>query len=111
MNRIAFTSITRASLALCLLLLALAGCGNEPTPPIEPAPPAAPPEPVPAPAAAPTAAPVAAPEPEPTAEEVPVAEDFEAEAETKIDTKNYKAELAALDEELSAEDKLPPEAR
>lgn len=82
----------------CLASLQLAACGNEPTPPIEPAP-VTPPTP----AAPPTAPTALEPEPEPTAEELPVADDFAAEAEQQIDAKSYRAELDALDKEISAE--------
>jgi hypothetical protein len=44
-------------------------------------------------------------EQEPTAEEVPVAEDFEPEAEQQISAENYRAELDALERELLAEAK------
>ena len=89
-------------LLLPSLLLALAAspsllaCGSEPAPPREPAPPAAP-------VAAPVAPAAPEPEVEPTPEELPVADDFAAEAEQAIDAKSYKAELDALDKELSAE--------
>jgi len=74
----------------------LLACGSEPAPPREPAPPAPP-------VAAPVAPAAQEPEVEPTPEELPVADDFAAEAEQAIDAKSYKAELDILDKELSAE--------
>jgi len=76
----------------------LAACGNEPAPPVEPAPIAPPPPAAPAEAPAPPT-----PEPDPTAAELPIADDFAAEAEEQIDAKSYRAELDALDKEISSE--------
>ncbi|GAB5546788.1 MAG: hypothetical protein RLP09_36510 [Sandaracinaceae bacterium] len=39
---------------------------------------------------------------EPTADEIPVAEDFAAEAEAQIDEENYQAELERIEAELAA---------
>lgn len=39
---------------------------------------------------------------EPTAEEIPVAEDFAAEAEAQIDEDNYQAELERIEAELAS---------
>ena len=86
-----------AALALCLVSSVLAACGDEPRPPVEPAPVAPPPP------AAPSAPAAQVPEPEPTAEEVPIADDFAAEAEQQIDAKSYRAELDMLDKEITAE--------
>jgi hypothetical protein len=84
----------RSSLAYAGVLLACA-CSQEPRPKAEPAPEA------PAPAApAPSAAAEAK---EPTPDEVPVAEDFEAEAAQQITDDNFKAELDALEKEMNAE--------
>lgn len=94
-------SFVMLALALFALPLPIIGCGGEPAPAIEPAPPAPPPPPVAEPVAAPTPAPE--PEVEPTAEEVPVADDFAEEAEQSIDDKTYRKELAALEKELNAE--------
>jgi hypothetical protein len=85
----------KPALFLCLVCLFACGKSEEPAA----AAPAAP-TPVPvAPAAAPPAEPV------PSAEELPVAEDFASEAEQQIDAKSYKAELAKLDHEMTAEAK------
>lgn len=99
MSQHALDSHARAVLALTMLALALlfGACVDEPRPPLEPAPVTAPPPSVGAPAPAPE------PEVEPTADELPVADDFAAEAEQAIDAKSYRAELDALEKELSAE--------
>ena len=75
-------------------VVALLACGGEERPKAEPAP-------LPA-AAQPAAEPIAAP-PEPSAEELPVPEDFEPEAETKITAANYREELDRLEREIAAQ--------
>jgi hypothetical protein len=82
-------------LALVALLAVLA-CGQEPRPPLEPAPPTPPPAAAPPPA-------LAEEPPDPTPEELPIADDFAAQAEQAIDDKSYRAELDALEREINAE--------
>ena len=79
-------------------LLLWLGCGNEPRPPVEPAPEL--------PAAPPAAKAIEAEPPEPTAAELPVPEDFAPEAEQTITKANFHAELDALEHELNAEPAL-----
>jgi hypothetical protein len=81
-----------------LLLAMSASCEKEKVP--EPTPPAAPA--ASAAAAAAAAAPAAAPAPAPAAEpeNLPVAADFEDEAEKSITKANYKTELASIEAEL-----------
>ena len=86
------------SAVLCACALAAPGCSNDERPPAEPAPVAAP-----NPAPAPAAAPAAAEPPDPTADELPLQEDFESEAEQQITEDNFKTELDAIDKEMSAE--------
>lgn len=79
-------------------LLALLGCGERERPKSEPAP-------LPAPAA--PAAPAQQPSPpsaelEPNADELPVLEDFEPEAEAAITGTNYREELDKLEREIAA---------
>jgi hypothetical protein len=91
----------------CALLagLALAGCGNEERPRAEPSPePPAAAAPANAPPAAPAVAPIMPqPDLEPTADELPVSEDFDSEAEQQITEKNFREELAKLEKEIPAE--------
>lgn len=85
------------------LASSLAACSGEPRPSAEPAPEPAAPAPAPEPAPAP---PVVAQQPvpaEPTPEELPVREDFEAEAEQQITLANYRAELDKLEKEIEAD--------
>jgi hypothetical protein len=78
-------------------LLAVVACSGDERPPAEPAPA----EPAPAPAQPAPPPPVAA-DVEPTADEVPVREDFEAEAEAMITLATYRAELDRLEKELDS---------
>jgi hypothetical protein len=90
------TNITVIALAAVLVAAACAGEDRPPAEPaLEPAAPAQPAQPAP-----PPAQPVA--EEDPTAEEVPVREDFEAEAETLVTITNYRAQLDALEKEIEA---------
>ena len=86
---------TRRSLvalsALLCALLALA-CGDDPPPPVEE-------EPV-LPVQRPQTA-AAAEDLEPTPAEVPIPEDFAAEAEREISTSDMRAQLDALEEEIT----------
>lgn len=93
-----------------VLISALFACGN-PDSKVD-----APVESTPAPASqpAPKAETPPAPkeEPAPPGEgALPVPEDFEAEAEATITKDSYKKELAALDEEIKADDKAEPAAK
>lgn len=88
--------IAGAACALCACWLI--GCSNDERPPSEPAPVAPPPA-----AKAPAAAPVEAQDP--TADELPLPEDFEPEAEQQINDGNFKAELDAIEKEMDAEKK------
>jgi hypothetical protein len=77
-----------------VLLFALVACGSKPRPeaspaPIEPA--AQPPKPVAPP-----------PEPEATAEQLPLEDDFAAQAEQEITAQNYRAALDAIEKEMKA---------
>jgi len=80
---------------LLVSVFALAACGKQ----AEEAP-----APEPAPVAPATAPAAATPDPatEPTAEEIPVAEDFEAEVTAEINPDNYMAELDAIEKELDS---------
>jgi hypothetical protein len=96
-----------AAYACALCLLQAAACSSEERPRAEPSP--EPPAPPAAAAPAPTleapaeAAPEAPANAEPTAEELPVSEDFESEAEQQITAKNFREELAKLEKEIPAE--------
>ena len=79
--------------AMLLLCLAWVGCGTEERPRAEPQPRVLPH----------AAATRAADHPAPTADELPVPEDFEAEAEREITRDNLRAELDALDREITAD--------
>jgi hypothetical protein len=48
-------------------------------------------------------------QPAPTADEFPVPEDFEAEAEREITRDNLRSELDSLDREISADKPKPPD--
>jgi len=85
------------------LLVALVACSGGSRPRVEPEPdPTARVVSAPEPA---RAAPLttAVPEREPTAEELPVPEDFVAEAARTITPANYRAQLTALEKELGAQ--------
>jgi hypothetical protein len=86
---------TRAALLLMSGSFVVAACGNEPAPPREPAPPTVLPAPAPAPAPEHEA--------EPTPEELPIVDDFAAEAEQAIDEKTYRAQLDALYKEIATD--------
>jgi hypothetical protein len=89
-------TIRHACAALALCACWLIGCSNDERPPAEPAPAAAP--------VAAKAAPAAPPETQdPTADELPLQEDFEPEAEQQITDGNFKAELDAIEKEMDAE--------
>jgi len=80
---------------LVAVAFSLSACGKDASP--EATPPAAPGAP-PKPPAGATPDPPA----EPTAEEIPVAEDFEQEAEAEVTADNYMAELDRIEQELDA---------
>ena len=87
----------RVSIAACAACACwLIGCGNDERPPAEPAPLAAP-------VAAKAPAPAPAEPQDPTADELPLQEDFEPEAEQQINDGNFKAELDAIEKEMDAE--------
>jgi hypothetical protein len=86
--------IASAACALCACWLI--GCSNDERPPAEPAP-------VAPPAAAKAPAPAPAEPQDPTADELPLQEDFEVEAEQQINDGNFKAELDAIEKEMDAE--------
>ena len=87
----------RVSIAACALCACwLLACGNDERPPAEPAPVAPPP-------AAKAPEPAAAEPQDPTADELPLQEDFEPEAEQQINDVNFKAELDAIEKEMDAE--------
>jgi len=88
MNRLAL--ITWLGLAL------LIACGSDPRPAAEPAPPA---PAVPAPAV--QQAPIA--EVEPSAAELPLPDDFAAEAEQEVTSENLHAQLDNLEKEIQAD--------
>jgi hypothetical protein len=101
MNRRALLRGSSLSM-VAAVMLALSGCAkNEPEAPAAPVEQAAPAAPAPEPTAAPAPAP-ATPEREPTAEEVPVQQDFQAEAEQQINAKNLKTELDDLQKQIDA---------
>ncbi len=78
-------------------LLASVACGASPADaPKEPALEAPIAEAAPTPTAPPAIEPSA-----PTAQQMPIAEDFEAEAEAAIDARNYKRDLAAMGREIT----------
>jgi len=92
-------SATRKGLASASMLLVLGlGCGSGERPKAEPAPPAEPPA-VAAPSPPAESPPV---ELQPSSDELPVEEDFEAEAEQQISAENLRAELDAIERELAA---------
>lgn len=77
---------------LVLASLLLSACDDDPPPPVEPEPPRAEaPKPTPA------------PEVEPTADEVPIPEDFEEQAEKEVSPNDLSAQLDALEQEISAD--------
>jgi len=78
-------------------LVCVSACENEKVPEPTPATPPTPVAPGPSAAAAPAPAPTAAAA---TAENIPVAADFEDEAEKSITKANYKVELSALEAEI-----------
>jgi hypothetical protein len=79
--------------AVSMACLALLACGTEERPKTEPQP-----------RRLPNAAEAGANNhPAPTADELPVPEDFEAEAEGEITRENRRSELDALDREISAD--------
>jgi hypothetical protein len=109
-------SLWAAVLALCGL--AVVACAGEKAP-REPAPaaPAAKPLAAPAasvPAAAAVSVPVSAPpiavEPAPTPEELPLPEDFEAEAARQITAANFRKQLDAIEHEMNAPSSESPSA-
>lgn len=79
------------------LLFALVACGSKARPEASPAPiePAAPPPKAVAPP----------PEPEATAEQLPLEDDFTAQAEQEITAENYRAALDAIEREMKAPQK------
>jgi hypothetical protein len=79
-------------------LIALLGCGEQERPKAEPAP--LPPPALPAPEPEPAAPRI---ELEPNADELPVPEDFEPEAEAEITAANYREELDKLEREIAAQ--------
>jgi hypothetical protein len=83
---------------LSIVLVVLAGCAREPS--------AEPPAPAPEPSA-PAVAATSQP-PEPTAVQVPIAEDFRDEASRVVTSATYKAELAAIADQLEAETENAP---
>jgi hypothetical protein len=90
--------VKRALLTIAIaMLLPLSACGGKPRPEASPAPiePAAPP---PKPVAPP-------PEPEATAEQLPLEDDFAAQAEQEITSENYRAALDAIEKEMKAPQK------
>jgi hypothetical protein len=92
--------------ALCFLCAAAIGCKKEEPAATEQRVEAAPAEPtMTEPAEAPPSE--AAAENEPSAEEVPVAEDFTEEAETRIAAENYQAELDRIEREIEADVAAP----
>lgn len=93
MNRILVTLAASA-------LVSLAGCEKEKVPEPTPATPSTAPSPGPSAAAPAAAAPAAATAAAAQAENIPVAADFEDEAEKAITKANYKAELSSLEAEI-----------
>ena len=87
--------------ALVALLL-LVACSSPDPRPREPQP-LPPPPPAPSAPEVPAVAAPAADERDPTPEELPLAEDFAAEAERQVTRKNMKSELDAIENELNAE--------
>jgi hypothetical protein len=86
--------MTRRALQLIMIAcLALLGCGSEERPRAEP-------QPRTLPHAAESGA---SDHPVPTPDELPVPEDFEAEAERDITRDNLRAELDSLDREIAAD--------
>jgi hypothetical protein len=80
-------------ISMSLTCLALLGCGTEERPKAEPQP-----------RRLPYAVEAGAnTHPAPTADELPVPEDFEAEAEREITRDNLRSELDSLDREISAD--------
>jgi hypothetical protein len=86
--------MTRCPILIALSLTALAwlACGTEERPKREPQP-----------RILPYAVEAWANHPAPSADELPVPEDFEAEAEREITRDNLRSELDALDREISAD--------
>lgn len=84
----------RASLfALSAFICAALACDDDPPPAIEEEPPVARPQ-------------VVAPrDPEPTPSEVPIPEDFAAEAEREVTTSDLRAQLDALEQEIELDSK------
>jgi hypothetical protein len=91
--------MTRRIIVWCsfMAVAAIGGCASEPTAPANPAPQATPTE------STPTAAPAPQPVREPTADELPVPEDYEAEARAQITAKNLSVELDALEKAIGAQ--------
>jgi hypothetical protein len=99
---------------VALLFFALSACAGGERPHAEPSPEAngaPPPTVAPARAASSPEPAPAEPTAEPTAEELPVPEDFQAEAEREITRENFRAQLAALEKDLGATDALPPKPK
>lgn len=84
---------------IALFVLAI-GCGGEGEKATAPAAPSAAAPATPAAAAPAAPAPTPAPAAPPTADQLPVPEDFEAEAEGAISAENYKVRFAQIDHEI-----------
>lgn len=81
-----------------LAVIALLACGEEERPQVEPTPLPEPAQPAPDPQpTAPSA------ELEPSADELPVMEDFEPEAQAEITAANYREELDRLEREIASQ--------
>ena len=94
--------MSRIAALFVACLLALPGCSGEKRPPAEPAPVAPAPTPiVRAPASVPPAP--SAPTDDPTPDDLPLPEDFAAEATQQITAKNFHAELDKIEKDLDAE--------
>jgi hypothetical protein len=79
-------------LAICLYLGSFVACGSEERPKAEPQP-----------LQVPSHAPAKADVPPPTPDELPVPEDFEAEAERLITRANLRTQLDAIEREINAD--------
>jgi hypothetical protein len=77
-----------------LALALLGACSDDPPPPVEPEPAAAEKPAAPAPASV-----------EPSEQEVPIVEDFEAEAEREVKADNLNAQLDAMEQEIELDSK------
>jgi hypothetical protein len=93
------------AVVVALALGVTAACGGGPRPEASPAPAEPAPAAPGAAPAAPTAAPAAAPALEPSAEQLPLADDFSAQADQEITASNYRTQLDALEREILAETK------